>query len=578
MRTYPVGDPGVADLRGPWRFLLWVAVLQRGTVALGLAYGVVWMLGQAVAPYAVGRAVDEGLARGDTAALLRWCGLLTVLGLVQAAAGVLRHRVAVANWIAASFRVTQWAARQAVRLGASLPLRTSTGDVASAGATDAVAVARFLDVTARGAGSAVALVVVGVLLLTGDPVLGLVVLVGVPLLSLALGPALRPLHARQGYQRAALGDLTDLGADTVAGLRVLRGIGGEPAFVARYRAESQRVRRAGTAVARTQSLLDAVQVLLPGVVVVLVTWLGARAAVAGRLSLGELVAAYGYAAFLTTPMRTLVELVDKTTRAHVAARRLVPLLALQPVLTDPATPVAAPPPGRRLVDGLTGLVVEPGLLTAVVCADPERTAALADRLGRYVDGQVLWGGVRLADLPLAQVRARIRVLDAVPVLFGGSLRAELGGGDPSAAVDAACARDVVDALPEGLDSRLGERARTLSGGQRQRIALARALGGDPEVLVLDEPTGAVDAHTETRIAERLHAARAGLTTVVCTTSPLLLARADRVVLLADDRVVAQGTHRTLLRDLAYRDVVVRGGALNDDAADEPPFAVQGGAA
>jgi len=560
VRRLPASDPGDPDLRGPWLFLLRVVRLQGGTVALGATYGVVWMAAQALAPFVLGRAVDQGLAAGDGGALLRWALVLVGLGLVQAATSVLRHRCAVSNYLQATYRTTQWAAACATRLGAGLPRQSSPADVANAGATDAVTVGRVLDTTARGSGAVVALVLVAVLLLAGDRTLGLVVLLGVPLFLLGLGPLLRPLHGRQARQRGALGDLTGLGADTVGGLRVLRGIGGERAFVTRYRAESQRVRSAGVQVARTQSVLDAAQVLLPGLLVVLVTWVAARSAVAGRSSPGELVAAYGYAAFLATPLRTLTEVVDKTTRGHVAAQRLVALLALRPLLAEPAVAAPAPPPGSALVDAASGLVVAPGLLTAVVSAVPEQASALADRLGRYVDADVRWGGVPLAALPLADVRRRVLVVDPAPVLFGGSLRAELGGGDVHAAVEAACVQDVVDALPDGLETELGERARSLSGGQRQRVALARALAARVEVLVLDEPTSAVDAHTEARIAVRLRALRAGCTTVVCTTSPLLLDAADRVALLSGGRVVASGTHRELLAEPAYRAVVARGDA------------------
>ena len=132
-----------------------------------------------------------------------------------------------------------------------------------------------------------------------------------------------PLQRRQREQREEVGQLTALGADTVAGLRVLRGIGGEEVFLGRYRERSQGVRRAGVRVALPQSTLDASQVLLPGIFVVLVTWLGARLAIAGSIEPGELVAFYGYAAFLVIPLRTSAEAVDKITRSFVGARRML---------------------------------------------------------------------------------------------------------------------------------------------------------------------------------------------------------------------------------------------------------------
>jgi ABC-type multidrug transport system fused ATPase/permease subunit len=557
VRKLPFEDPGIPDLRSPARFVARLARMQVPTLAGGVVFGVLWMSCQAVVPYVVGKAIDEGLRRQDSDALVRWVAILAAVGALQAVSGVTRHRFAVTNWMVTCFRIEQWLVRHVVRLGASLPRRTSTGEVVSIGATDASSVAHALDLSARMSGAIVSFVLVSVLLLRASLVLGLVVVIGVPLFTLALGPILKPLHARQARQREALGALTGLGSDTVAGLRVLRGIGGEDAFVERYREESQRVRRAGVDVARTQSVLDATQVLVPGTFVVLVTWLGARFALAGRITPGELIAFYGYAAFLVTPLRTLAEAADKFTRAFVASRRVITLLANDPAIADDGT-AAEPPYGVPLADAATGLVVEPGRVTAVVSEDPQETSALADRLGRFADGDVTLGGVPLRDLPLEAVRRRVVVVDKNPMLFTGRLRDEIGGDAYVSAVDA---QDVVDALPDGLDAVLEERGRSLSGGQRQRLVLARALATEADVLVLDEPTSAVDAHTEARIAARLREARGGRTTVVCTTSPLLLDRADTVALLHRGRVVATGTHRELLHtSAAYRTVVTRGDA------------------
>ena len=562
MRDLPLAQPGTPDLRSPTRFLLWVARGQLGMLALGVVYGVAWMGALAVVPALVGRAIDLGVAEGDRAELLRWTGLILAAGLASAVAGVLRHRTAVVNWLTATYRVQQLLVRQAARLGGSLPRRVPTGEVAAVGSTDAERVGAAMDIVARLAGALVSFVVVAALMLRSSTTLGLLVVVGVPLLSAAVAPLLRPLHRRRARHRELVGRLTTVGADTVSGLRVLRGIGGEGVFSRRYAAASQEVRTAGVAAARVQSLLDAAEVALPGVFVATVTWLGARLAVAGRISVGELVAFYGYAAFLLLPVRTVTEAADKFTRALVGARRAVEVLALKPELASGSAP--EPPAGSALVDGASGLVVEPGQLTAVVAGDPEEAAAIADRLGRFAGDGVRLGGVALRDLPLEVVRRWVLVSEHDPRLFTGRLGDELDptGTAPAervlAAVGTASASDVLEALPGGLDSEVAERGRSFSGGQRQRLVLARALVADPEILVLVEPTSAVDAHTEARIADGLAAARAGRATVVCTTSPLLLDRADKVALVAGGRVVAQGTHRDLLdTEPRYRVVVTR---------------------
>ena len=561
----PADDPGVPDTRSPARLLLWVGRQQIPTLLAGVFFGVLWMVAQALMPFAIGQAIEGGIVEGSNRALAAWTIVLLALGAVQAAAGIMRHRYAVFNWLQASFRLAQVVSHHSARSGPAVRGRLSTGEVVATVSNDAMRAGGAFDITARLSGALVAYIVVAFILLSSSVVLGLVVLIGVPILVLLLGLVIKPLQARQRHQRDEVGKLTALGADTAAGLRVLRGIGGEQAFYDRYRGQSQDVRHAGVRVALPQSTLDAAQVFVPGVFVVLVTWIGARFALSGKIDVGELVAFYGYAAFLVIPLRTAAEAVDKITRAYVGSRQMLNVLAVEPHAREPERPAEEPPAGARLVDARSGLAVEPGLVTAIVSARPYEASAIADRLGRFGGDGVVLGETPLVDLPLDVVRRRIVVSEADPVLFAGTLRSELdpwGRAEDAEileAISVANAEDILAALSEGLDAVVDERGRSFSGGQRQRLVLARALLADSEVLVLVEPTSAVDAHTEARIARRLRDARAGRTTVVVTTSPLLLDQADRVVLVEGGLVVAEGTHRELLADrLDYRETVTRG--------------------
>jgi ABC-type multidrug transport system fused ATPase/permease subunit len=562
----PVEQPGEPDTRAPARLLVWVGRQQIPTLLAGIVFGVLWMLSQALMPFTIGRAIEDGIVQADNRALAVWTLALVALGVGQAGFGIMRHRLAVFNWLHASYRLAQVVSHHAARSGPAVRGKVSTGEVVATVSNDAMRAGGAFDITARLSGAIVAYVVVAVILLSSSPTLGLVVLIGVPVLVFALSFVVRPLQERQRVQRDEVGKLTALGADTASGLRVLRGIGGEQEFLTRYRRRSQEVRIAGVRVALPQSTLDAAQVFIPGVFVVLVTWLGARFAVSGRIGPGELVAFYGYAAFLVIPLRTSAEALDKITRALVGARRMLDVLAVEPHVTDPDEPAPVPPTGSPLHDPVSGVEIEPGLLTCIVSSMPDEAAAIADRLGRFGGGDgVVLGDVRLADLPLDAVRRRIVVSEADPVLFSGKLRSELdpwGRARDEAILEAisiANAEDVVEQLPAGLDTTVDERGRSFSGGQRQRLVLVRALLSDADVLVLVEPTSAVDAHTEARIAARLHEARSGRTTVVVTTSPLMLDRADRVVYLRDCRAVAVGRHRELLKERPdYRDTVTRG--------------------
>ncbi len=565
MKQLPFADPGSPDMRSPTRFLLWVGRHQVGTLLLGMTFGIVWMLAQALLPWVLGRAIDEGVGTGDTEALLAWAGALFGLGVVQAVAGTLRHRVAVSNWLQASYRMIQVVAHHAALTGPAVRTRLTTGEVVATVSNDALRAGGAFDITARLAGAIASYFVVAAVLLSASTLLGIVVLVGVPILVGSLSLVIRPLQERQREQREQVGRLTALGADTVAGLRVLRGIGGERVFLERYRRRSEEVRLAGVRVALPQSTLDSAQVLLPGVFIVLVTWLGARLAIDGSISAGELVAFYGYAAFLVIPLRVAAEAVDKVTRALVGVQRMLAIVRIEPLVGEPAAPEAGPGWGALLADARSGLVIEPGVLTCVVTPGADEGARLADRLGRFVDdGLVTLGGVPVSALPLAELRRRVVVSETDPLLFSGPLREELdpwGRASDEQLVEAiavANAEDVLDSLPEGLDGHMEERGRSFSGGQRQRLVLARALLADAEILILVEPTSAVDAHTEARIARRLRDARRGRTTVVMTASPLVLDQADRVALVVDGRVVAMGAHRELLQSSPdYRFAVTR---------------------
>jgi ABC-type multidrug transport system fused ATPase/permease subunit len=568
MIKLPFTDPGRPDIRSPVRFLLWVARHQVPTLLGGIFFGVIWMVSQALMPAAIGRAIQNGIVAHDNRALAEWSLLLLGLGATTAAAGVMRHRFAVSNWLQASFRMAQVVGHHAARTGPAIKKKHSTGEVVATITNDAMRAGGAFDITARLAGAIVSYFVVAIILLRASVTLGLVVLIGVPILVLLMGFVIRPLQARQAEQREEVGKLTALGADTASGLRVLRGIGGEGAFFVRYRNRSQEVRVAGVRVALPQSTLDAAQVFIPGLFVVLVTWLGARFALEGKIDTGDLVAFYGYAAFLVLPLRTAAEAVDKITRSFVGAKRMIGILEVERDAKEPTRPAAEPPALSTLVDNDSGLVVEPGKMIGLVSALPDEAARIADRLGRFGDGDgVVLGDVPLAELSTDSIRRRIVVSEADPVLFSGQLRRELDpwgridGDDEEihSAIAVANAEDVIEALPEGLDAFVDERGRSFSGGQRQRLVLARALLSEAEMLVLVEPTSAVDAHTEARIARRLREARQGKTTVVITASPLMLDQTDHVFFVQDGRVVAEGTHRELLKtSRSYTWTVTRG--------------------
>lgn len=566
MRAIPFSDPGDPDTRSPLRFIVWLAIQQRGVMFVGTVLSVVWMVAQALLPWAIGRGID--VIANDTGSVAVWVAVIVGLGLLQAVSGTFRHRFNMANWYYPTFRTIQLVTSHTARTGRAVPRAMPTGEVVATVSSDAPHIGHFFNVFPRFVGAVVSYLVVSIIVINTSVALGLMVLIGVPLLVVALFPIVKPLQVKQRAQRKALGDLTALGADTVAGLRVLRGIGGEKVFLKRYRERSRGVQDAGVRLADTQSLLSGILVLLPGTFLVLLTWLGARLVLNGTIQPGALVAMYGFAFFLIVPVRNAGETTYAITRANVAARRILNVLAIEPEVRDTADvrgrDAAADSPGR-LIDTPSGIEIEPGQLTMLVSEYPTATAAIADRLGRLTTSHgVTLDGVPLSDLPLAEVRDRIVVSDPEPRLFTGTLRGALDpfGRHPEAklrdALQTVAAADVLESLRDDLDGVVDERARSLSGGQRQRVALARVLLRDPEILILVEPTSAVDAHTEAAIAANLRDVRSGRTTVVATESPLLLDFADAVLWIVDGRVAAAGPHHELLATVpSYRRTVIR---------------------
>ncbi|MDX3762439.1 ABC transporter ATP-binding protein [Streptomyces sp. AK02-04a] len=567
MRSFPDRDPGSPDIRSARGYLLWLARDHLRSIVLGSVFAVVWTVAQGLSPAIVGKAIDEGVSARDTTALVWWGTAVLALGVVQALGSALQDRFALEVKIGAGYQTMQFVTRHACRLGAGLSKRVSTGDMVNVSVSDMTQIGTAMEVATRGVGAAAAIVAVASVMLLASWQIGLVVLVGVPVMLWITTQMIRPLHRRQEAYHERLRALTDQAIDIVHGLRVLRGIGGERVIERRYLERSQSTRHAAVRVAQLDSVLDGAKSLLPGMLVVLVVGLGAHQVLADRLTAGQLVAFYGYATFLAVPLRRLTLAVSHLMKAHVSAEHVTRLLRLEPELPLGPSETGTDVPTRPglLIDPVSGVKAPPSSLTAVACASPADAGMVAERLGRYTDSEAVYHGRRLDALPLGTVRRRILVTRNDARFFAGPLRAELdpydlGEGSQDsllAAIDHACASDVVEALPGGLDAAVESGGRQFSGGQLQRLRLARALMADPEVLILVDPTSAVDAHTEARMAAHLRQTRTGRSTIVFTTSTMLLRQADRVSYVEDGKVVTEGPHHQMLEDVRYRSLVTR---------------------
>lgn len=604
--------PETPDVRSAPRFMVWLMWRSRGLVALTTLLAICWYVPNGLTPYFLGRTIDAGVASGNIWTTLGWAAVLGVNITFASIAGTVMHTTGVAQWLAVFNRSTMLVNRKSMELGHHLPRRTPTGEVLSVAMGDSDIFGAVTEVTNRAIASVLAIIVVAIVVLQESPRLGLIVLIATPLMVVASWPLLGPLSRARTQMRSRSSRLTGMATDIVAGLRILRGIGGERTFGDNYARQSQQVRKSGDTAAPWQAGVDAMATLMSGGLMVIITWLGTRDVLAGNLTPGQLVSFFGYAVFLVGPVQTLFQFINRWTQGLVSAEKALGLLRQEVPWTEPSRPVDLPL-GEVIIDQVSGFVAQPGQLTVVVSSVPEQSAALADRVGRYLTDEdevalavdtdlkrkdarrerkrlreerlrqqardreraagswgVTVGGVDLSQVPMEQVRQNIVVSDAQAAVFAGTLQNlvdphRLATRDQAeAALQVANAEDVYDAVPGGWSGVIDERGRGLSGGQRQRLVLARALLYDPDVLVLVEPTSAVDAHTEARIAERVPAHRRGRTTILTTVSPLWLHQADRIVLITDGVAVAAGKHEELMRNPDYRGIVARGVDLDEE--------------
>lgn len=517
---------------------------QRRDIVVSTLLNAIFQLAESAVPVAVGVVIDLGITRADAGGLLLGLAITVGVFVVLAAAAIGGYWLSVRAERNAGHEVRLAVARRILDPAGGAPGRA--GELVSLAGSDAD---RTGGVTRAitDAGAVAALAGGAVVLLGASTLLGLVVLGGVVVVLVASRLLARPLVGRAEAEQSTLAATTAVATDLITGLRVLKGIGAERAAAATYRTSSRSALRARLAATSATGVFSGTTALLSGVLLVVVAWLGGRLALAGSISVGELVAALGLAQFLIGPLRELTDLVPVLAGARGAAGRVAAVLAAPPAVRAGTGELPDGPRALRVqLPGGPAIVVAAGEHLGVVLPD---ATALIDVLARDVDGVVDVDGTDLQTVPLDAARATVLVARHGATLFEGPIAADLD----ATALAASAADEVVATV--GPDTTITERGRNLSGGQRQRLTLARALAADAPVLVLHDPTTAVDAATEHRIAAGIAQLRAGRTTVLVTSSPALLARCSRVVLVLDGEIVA-GTHGELVADARYRELVL----------------------
>ena len=544
---------------------------RRGVVAAALM-AVGHQLSEAAVPVVVGVALDRAVGTGDGSALVLWLAVVAGVFVVLTSCGGIGYWVMDRARFRAERDLRVRVAARALDPAGGSPGRP--GEQVGLASSDADRAAQYVTAGTQIASSLAALTAGSAVLLAASPVLALAVLAGVPVVLLVSRLLAQPLVRRAEAEQSTLAAATSAATDLVSGLRVVKGIGAEAAAGAAYARASQTALRARLVAATAEGGHRTGTTALTGLFLVVVAWLSGRLALSGAISIGELVAAVGLAQFLLEPMERLTRLAAQMAGARGAAGRIATFLAAPPAVTPgqahrrgPAGPDLRPEPVEGHLEVRhrdLSLDLAAGEHLGVVVTDNRTATDLLDVLGRDADpdGALRLDGTDLRTVSLDAVRRTVLVARHDAALFEGTLAdnlvtdAELADEVLAPALAASAADEVRDTLPDGLATEIGERGRTLSGGQRQRVALARALAAEPPVLVLHDPTTAIDAATEDRIAAGLDRHRAGRSTLLVTSSPALLSRCDRVVVVSGGAVTAEGTHASLIDDPAYRRAVL----------------------
>ena len=541
--------------------------------------GLAWQGAAIAAPLLSKHAVDSGIVHGHRGALWWSCAGVVALGAVEALSGAFRHVFAIRNRARADAEVRDGIFRRALELDAHYHDRVGAGELISRASNDAELVARAFDSIGHTMGYVLTIVGASAVLLAIDWRLGLAVLAPLPLLSIGFGRYSERYAERTKINQERLADATTLVEESIAGIRVVKGLGAGPALSARFRSRSDDVVRTALDVANVDAVFLPALEALPLIGLLVVLWYGGHRAIDGDITIGTFAAFGFYLALLVNPLRTIGQRVGTVQRAVAAAARVVDVLQAEPVVVEALHARAFPASadvhfdgvrfsygdGRAVLDGFD-LTIPAGTSLALVGATGSGKSTAAALLARFYDpdrGRVTIGGVDVRELKLNELRRGVGIVFEDAFLFGDTVKGNVGLAAPEAgdedierATQLAGADEFVERLPEGYETLLGERGFSLSGGQRQRIAIARAILADPQVLILDDATSAVDATKEHEIRSALAQVMRGRTTLVIAHRPATIALADRVALVESGRVAEQGTHAELLaRSPRYRSLL-----------------------
>ena len=549
-------------------------VRYPGTLALAGLAMVASALAMLSVPLAVRRMIDHGFSGGDGGFIDRYFAVLVLIGAILAMASAARFYLV--NWlgerVVADVRTDVF--RHLMTLGPAFHEKAHSGELMSRLAADTTqikgAAGSALSQSAR---NLIMLVGALTMMIVTSPQLSALVLVAIPLIVLPLVAYGRVVRHRSRRAQDALAEASSLAAETLVGIRAVQAFAAEAVLGARFARAVEAAFGAADARLKARAGLTAVVILLVVGSVAGILWYGAGLVVAGEMTGGRLGQFVLYALFAAGALAELSEVWGEVTQAAGATERLAELLETEPEIVSPARPVGLPEPPQGRIDLERVGFVYPGrgespalVDISLTIAPGERVAlvgpsgsgkstllALVQRLRDPTAGRILIDGVPARDASLDALRRRMALVPQDITLLAGTVAENIRFGAEDAgmaeverAATAAQADTFIRALPEGYETRIGERGITLSGGQRQRIAIARALLRAAPILLLDEATSALDAESERLVQDALERLMADRTTLVIAHRLATVRAADRIVVMDDGRIVEQGSHGVLV--------------------------------
>ncbi len=587
----------------PGRSLLLEALRgQRLGLLAGMGAALGWTAFRVTVPRLIQLGIDRGV-RGDDP-LWRWSLFIAIAGVFSGVFLGLRRYTAFRNarQVEARYRDRLFAHIQ--RLHIAYHDVTATGELMSRANTDLQQFQNVVTMAPITTGNALIVVAVTVVMLLTDPVLAALALIGLPLVNLLGRRFSQKLHPAVLAVQRESAELAGVVEESVAGMRVVKGFGAEGVQAAKLGVEADDVHREALRVSAIRArYLPGIE-LVPNLGLVVVLGYGGQLVIDGQLTIGELVGFNLYVLMLIQPLRMLGMVVAQWQRAVAAGDRIAEVLDTAPVIVDPPRPTSLPtaspgsPVGRiefdRVSFGYAGeagapvltdfqLSVDAGESVAIVGSTgcgKSTVARLAPRFYDVDEGAIRLDGIDLRDLERRELRRAVSLVFEDTFLFSGTIRENIAFADPDAPADAvrraaklSGALDFIDEFEHGFDTTLGERGLSLSGGQRQRLSIARSLLADPRVLILDDATSAVDPTKEHEIRDAMQEVMAQRTTIVIAHRAATISLADRVVVLDEGRIIAEGSHAELLETSArYREILAADDS--DESGDDVRLPVE----